>query len=570
MNADQLEAANKKFKMMYRFTDEYYKMYKEDIDKTDKFYEYYKDMYGDVEKIKGLSDETYERRQINIPYKPFDKFKEMANKECTNDEDLTELNLYSKGKQNIHNDLQYIEFSKDQHFYKTMDGFYTLDEEEKFIESNRNIPFWFSSPFLSYLTISARNGGINAYKAKSNVNVLIVNCDNMKKIINLIKDKEPRRMNFRNSTFDQDYVLDLCRLSSCSEKGFLDQLNIYNKFNKYGDDIWLTKEPLNGPERPCNMKVDNNDYFGIVKQKGKDNYNFAYMLAYLNKKYWNNKFDAYMIVEKYTPYFYTGVTLEEFVFFDPYDKLDRDTNDTYDWYQYEKTLDFKLHKNFRIPRLFSEYNKHFALYRFYDQNYMSKKNKLLKNEANGKTSIIYLDVNNFKSVNINDDFGKVKKELYQFVKFMDADIYLLLNAKNMNINNYERKTIDNANFYYKNKDIANQVKVLYSYIKQAKEFPYKRPFFKDFKETAKINYENNIKQISDVISAKPNIIFSKMKLTYNSPEFKHMADNDYNTQTIKTSIYPNDFDYVFTNLKFHKIDTLNYRMSYFIPIIVIV
>lgn len=241
MDEKQISDANKKFKMLYRFTDEYYKMYKEDIDKTNKFYEYYKDIYGDIEQIKHLNNETNESNKVfmDLDYEPIKKLKNLATSECIADKDLTSLNLFTLGKKSVTDSyqLEYLSFPINTHFYKTMDGFYTIEEENEFIPKNRGTPFWFSSPLLSYMVISARNGGMTAYRVKKPVNILIINCENVKKIIELVSSKESDKLFFRGNNFNKSYVLDLLRLSSCSEKGFIDQLSIYNQFNDYNNDI---------------------------------------------------------------------------------------------------------------------------------------------------------------------------------------------------------------------------------------------------------------------------------------------------------------------------------------------
>jgi hypothetical protein len=572
MDEEQVKLANDNYNILYRFSDEYYRMYKEDIDKTNDFYKYYVDLYTDVEREKSLNGEGNSNDSLfNIPYKPFEELNNIAQNDCVKDKDLDKLNLFNQGDASTYKNLDGLSYKENFHFYKTMDGFYTEEDEQKYIIANKNIPFWFSSPYLAYLAIPRRNGGMNAYKVKQAVNVLIINCENIKKIIQLVKENESDKMLFRNTTHYKENILDLLRLSSCSEKGFIHQLSIYNKFNKYNDEIWLTKNALTKDNtKPCNLKIDNNDYFGIIKQKGKNNYNFAYLLSYLNDKYWNKYYDAYVITQKYTPYFFSGITLEEFVFFDPYRKLERDTNNKYDWYQYKDYLDFKIHNNFRVPRLFSEYNTNFNLYKFYDQYYMSDKNKQLKTLSEGKISVIYLDVNNFKSINTNDNYNEIKTTLDKFIKFMNADVYLLLNAPNYKINNYESIIEGKLSFFYKNRNIKNNIKVLFSNISLPFSYPYKRPFFQDFKTIAIKNYDNVIKQFDAILNKSPHIIFIKGKLTYNSPEFKYLHEKGFNTTQLKNSIYPNDHDYVFTNKKFVKIDTLNYNMSYYRPIIVII
>jgi hypothetical protein len=561
MNEQQINEINKKYKIIERFNEEHTNMYINDNDETDKFYKLYKDIYLNKPK-----------HQYIINYKPFDKFRKLSEGKCI--DDPNKINMINLGIHKKYNDLEYVQYNTDHHFYKSMDGFYNIDEENKFIDKNKNVPFWFSSVYLAYLAISSRLGGINAYKTIQPVKVLIINCKNILKIIDLFKKKGDNNIKIRDNILSKKYILNLLRLSSCSENGFLHQLSIYNNFNDYDNEIWVTYKPLNDiPTRVCDIVVDNNDYFGIIKQKGKHNYNFAYLLSYINKKWFNSYFDAYVIQNKYTPYFYTGITLEEFVFFDPYNVVKRDIYDIYDWTQYKQYLDFKIIPNFKIPYMFSKYNKNFNLYKFYDQNYKSKKNEELINLSKNKISIIYLDVNNFNSININDKPDKIMNELNNFVSFMNADIYLFYHFNKSEtipfLNNYECIPQDNIYFYYKNRIDKNKARIIFFKINNIKKYPYKRKFFTEFKNIAKINYDRNIQLIKKIIDKKPNIFFLKCNLTYNSPEFEYLSDKGYYVHNIKNSIYPNDFDYVFTNIEC-KVDTLNYNMSYFLPIIVII
>lgn len=559
MDEKQINDASKHFKMIYRHTDEYEKDVTNNTDKNNKFYSYFYDLY-----CYDLQREGYK-----IDYPPLNKFYEISKQKCIEDSQIEYFNLINFGVLSKHSNLDFLEFSNNFSFYKTMDGFYTIEDEKKYIDKNRNIPFWFSSPYLAYLAINARHGGITAYKTNRKINILVINCDNIKQIIQLVKQKENDKIYIRDQQINKEYALDLLRLSACSEKGFIDQLSIFAGFNKYGNELWLTKEAMkNDITKPCNLKVDTNDYFGITKQKGKHNYNFAYLLSYLNKKHWSNKFDGYVILNKYTPYFYSGVTLEEFVLFDAYGVLSRNPKDKYDWYSYKDYLDFKIPTKFKLPYLFSEYNNDFKLFRTYSMDYKSKHNMELKNLANKNKSIIYLDVNYFNSLNTFDNKNITTNYLNNFVAFMDADIYLLLNAPNYLIKGYNNITKDNISFYYKNKEDKDKYKVLFLNLPQ-KKHSYLRPFFKDFIVTAEANYNNNIKNIQTALEHNPDTIFIKCKLTESSPEFKYLVDKGYQTSKLTTTIYPNNLDYIFTKSKYIKIDTLDYAMSYFFPIIII-
>ena len=563
MDEYQINQIDKNLKVVYRFTEEHKKA-REILcpDKNDKFFKYSIDLYGDCEWDKYMVNT---HTSPNIKYQPFEKFNKIAEEKCI--PNISDITMYNVGTKHQYKKLEYISYPNRTAFYKTMDGFYSLEEENKFINKNRNTPFWFSSPYLAYMAIGSRHGGINAYITIDTVNILEINCDNIKNLIDIVKINERDKINIRNQWMDKQYILDLLRLSSCSEKNFMNQLQIFNKFNNYENELWLTKEPLIAKGTLCEMKIDNTNYFGITKQKGKHNYNFAYLLAYLNKKYLDNKFDGYLIKMQYTPYFMTGSTLEEFVFFDAYSKCKRNIEDQYDWHQYKSYLDFQIPENFRLDKLFSQYNENFELYKFYNKSYLSSKNKILLQHLNNNISIVYLDVNNFKSINVNDDKDKLKNKLTEFTKYVNADIFLLLNAPDFDIDGYHNIKVQRAVYYYKNKKIKDKLKILFVELFN-KPFPYKRPIYDDFLAIAQQNYNNNIKQIDISINHKPNIIFMKANLTYNSPEFGYVQKYGYETKKIETCIFPNNKDYIFTNFKNTTIEILDYPYSYFYPILV--
>ena len=190
MNEDQLIAVKNKYHITERFSNEHMNMYRDDIDKTNDFYDTYVDIYGDIEQIKNLNQDKDKKISFDIDYEPFKDFHRMEMGQCIEVEDISKMIMLNSADKYEYNELDSARFNKGHHFYKTMDGFYTIEDEDRFIKKSKNTPFWFSSPYFSYLAVSARHGGINSYKTTKTANVLIINCDNIKKIIKLVKEKE--------------------------------------------------------------------------------------------------------------------------------------------------------------------------------------------------------------------------------------------------------------------------------------------------------------------------------------------------------------------------------------------
>ena len=587
-----MDMLTKKFKIVLRDkidnSEQFYKMQKK--------HEYF-NLFNELYKIYILNDNkkskistksnNLNQNEFNIMEKIFPFFANL-NKHCIGDKNKKYINLYDEKLEKQYKSFLYLEYDK-INIYKTMDGFYDIKSENEFIKKNRNIPFWFSSSYYAFKVVNSRNGGITAYCLKNNENlkIFVINCKNILNLINFIKMVLPDKIKIKNKFVSKKYLLDLVRLSSCSEFGLNNQMQIYSKFNNYDDEIWLTSKPQTDSNSLCNIKTVKNDYFGIVKNKGFHNYNFAYLLQYINKTYFNNNFDGYIVKHKYTPYFFTGVTLEEIILFDPYSKLKRNINDEYDWYNYKNKLDFSINENLKLHHLLSEYNNKFILNKLYNKLFNSEDNKnIIKiiNKNINSISIIFLNCNNFKSININDTIKDNIIETNKLIEFMNCDIVILINAndfiinKNNNNNNDKYKIDKKINFsaVYKYESIINEnIKKIIDNIdiiniKPKIENPYLRPDFDKFIDITNNNL-NNFKNISKSTIKTAKILYVKDNYILSvSPEIDYIKNNDFNYINLKTSFTKTDNFLFIKDYKLIGSYLLDFNRSYYLPQLIII
>lgn len=553
----------KELNIIKTMSTEHYNFYNFDKITKDKFYKYFLDLY----KTRSLD-------KIYYKFKPFDKFYKLIQNKCIKTEIYhNKLLLFNKGKQKKHKNIEYVRFKKKMRFYKVMDGFYDIVEEQRFIKENENIPFWFSSAFKAYIGMSQRNGGITAFISEKISKILIVNCHNIKILIDVIKKNENDRIDIVKRIITKKYAIELLELSSCANTLY-DQIKIYQKLNSYDNTIWLAYESIVDNFSPCVTEQIKNDYFGITKSKGYHNYNFAYLLSYLNKKYFNGYFDAHIVKQKYTPYIYSGQSSEEIVFYNPYDIIKRNITDKFDWLNYQHNLDFKINKNFRLLNMYNIYNENFYLNRIYNENISTEKNIFYGLHFGKKLKIVFFDTNNYISFNEKCTQQKFKKNLINFIKLINADAYFLLNLESnsikKNVENYKITQYENYCVLLKNKKTFNDVKISVNFLCDFLKPKKVDPLYDDFLKLVEKNYSCNAKIINNVISTKPDVIYFKSILTYNSPEFELLINEGYVTNKIKTDIFKHNKQHIFlknnNNIRF---DILDFNISCFFPIILI-
>lgn len=578
MDDNILSKLREHYKIFLMNTDEFKEAVR-DIDVKHPYFKIFNRMY-DLKHLKNvlkLDQTLYKSVDFHIDYQPFEILYEMSQSKCIDDSNRKHVTYYDHGKEehqsfDVHTKnykLLGLQYPQNFHFYKTMDGFYTVDEDQEFMKTHIDTPFWFSSPFFAYQAITKRNGGMTSYKLNKDIHILIINCENILNLIKIVKEYEDDIIKIRSTKYKKSYILDLLRLSACSEKGFIHQVGIYQRLSNYGNEIWLAQQPKEDSGLLCNMPIDSTNYFGLTFYKGKHNFNFAYLLKYINEKYFQNYYSAYIIKFLYTPFFRSGVSLEEIIFFSPHGTLERDTNDPYDWYQYADKLPFKVVPQFRIPRLYSEFNQQFSIFINYDIGFKSEKNNKIKEKFKGHTSVIFHDMHYFKGINTNDTPQVLKQKLLEFMEYMNADIYLLSHTPPIEVKGYQSIVKGLMTIYFKNKITVDSSKILYLHLKDKIEYPYNVPLFHDFIKMIDENYHEHTKQIDQSLQHDPNIIFCSGNVYNQSPEIQYMTNKNYTTKTLKYHVDPKIMMTTFTKFKPIKISKLTYGYGLSFPIAVI-
>jgi len=133
---------------------------------------------------------------IELPKNIFEKEYEMLGKPCNSN-----ISFYSNLQKEISNGYNILNIPPKTDLYKTMDAFYTENEEKEFYKKNKNDerPYWFSILFFAFMSVNSRFGGIHAYKTKNNMNIMIINCHNITKLINLVEKDNTENYIVRNT-----------------------------------------------------------------------------------------------------------------------------------------------------------------------------------------------------------------------------------------------------------------------------------------------------------------------------------------------------------------------------------
>ena len=292
--------------------------------------------------------------------------------------------------------------------YKIMDCYYTEEYEEKYYE--RGEPSWYASSGKAVQGLPQRWGGIHAYKTlKPSINVLVVDCDNIKKLIGLVKSDA----RIRGKNMKEWYIKNILRLSACSEKGLEHQYEVYNSMYGYDGVIWLTEY-----DEGIGLKKDDTNYFGLVRDKGRYNYDLAYILAFLNETH-SMGFDGYIVKALYTPYMSLGTSFEEVVLFYPGKAIKRNTADPLDWTSYQNILPFKVIENSKVPQNLTSTNINFILNIMYEKPLDSEENRMIvKKSKEFKHNILFLDL---KIGPVYQNIDNVDSIYDELIKFCDPE-----------------------------------------------------------------------------------------------------------------------------------------------------
>ena len=353
-----------------------------------------------------------------------------------------------------------------------------------------------------------------------------------------------------------DYIIDLLSLVSCSgPEDIKTQLKVYSKFYNYNDEIWEHDKILG--ISPCNPEYDNTNFNGIIRRKGKYNYDLAYLLNFVNNTFLNKKYVGYLIKYNKNPYFWKGSISEELILFDNL-IIERDLSDPFDFMNYKSNLTFKINMDFKMPLMLRGQNINFYLNRLYNLNYIS--NKKFINSGN----IIFIDCNKFKGLNLNDSVDYIKTDIKNFISFMGDNIYILVNSDlNFNVLGFKQKKYNEFQILYKNKLPEDKIHAL-KYINISPGKDTSKKDLNSFIKHSTIIYDKTIKSLEKIKQEKVIIINSD--ISNKNPVVNYMKNFGYNLDKKRNNA---NYDCRFIFFKENtKITILKYGKLFFIPILI--
>jgi len=522
----------------------------------------YKFLYMEITKYKKFLKNYFDLRYLK-------EFFQIIKENCINyKKNNKKILIETNGEKSNYKNIDFLKYNNLK-LYKVMDGFYTSEEEKEYIKNNFNKPFWFSSWFYALLNLPGRAGGITCFQSNKRSNILIINCKNIKELIKIVRENENEDIKYRGSKKTKKYTIEILKLASCSDKGFMDQVEIFSKLNNYGKDLWFNTRFKSSKYSFCELEdlKRNDNYFALTKSKGKLNYDFAYLLAYLNKKYYNNYFDGYIINTQYTPYeTKIGIIPEEIVIFNPYKNFKRFSKDKYDWQTYKNKIKFTIPIGLRLQNFLSDYNKDLKLFDMYHKKIDSVYNINLSKKFINNFKIIFINCNKFKSINYNYTLKEIYNDYNKIIDIFKPEILVITNIKNntkINFKNYKSYTKNNTYYFYKSDKLNIKIFNINSNI-YSKYLNYQR-----FKKEKKEDIDNLIKKLKntseDILYFNSGLINIKSKNIIDL-----MEDFGYKNYHLKNSFYLSDNFLFIRNIKVIGNYLLDFNKSYYYPQLVVI
>ena len=302
----------------------------------------------------------------------------------------TSVNLKQKCKLIKKEGFTICNIPKGTLLFKGMRYFFTKDYEEQYIKNNNIKEIWLGTIKIGAVYADRYQGGLNVYKVKKNLNLLVIsNYNNLKKLYKLLKKSNEKK------AFCLKFGV------GCDVN---EQIKNILEINRWKDEIWITNEII---------KEDNYFYNKKIRQYGIGSNDRV--VSKIIKKYLGEIIDGWISYETYTPYTYHGKLSGEILLFD-YNKLSRDTQHPLDWYQWKNELPIKISPNFMLNSNFMGKNSNFRFTNFYNNH----KYKPIKYKNNYK--ILTLNVHYLESINEYDTRDDCYKYLIKLLEDIDADI----------------------------------------------------------------------------------------------------------------------------------------------------
>ena len=379
-------------------------------------------------------------------YKPYTKILKIPNLDLKKN---IELSIESKLLPNGNNFI----LEKNNKLYKGVKYFYT-PEQEKFFYKELKIAYY-SDIFFAYKYAKKYSGGLQVYKLKRNIKLFnITNDENIIKILELLKNKfkDGKKDNifFDEITYKEFYKAIKTKYGVQINKYY--QIYNFSKYSNY-NDLWLYLPKDEYISDYTN--IYDKSYTGWSVNGGKIDRICANGLYLLLK----NKYDG--LIHKigyYTPLKKNTYSNGNLVLWNQDSFLKRLPEDEFDSMQFIKHLHFNpLDINFDI-NLYNR-NKNFKVINYYLDNKIDKKevdkiNKLTLKK--NQLKIMTLNVNNFKSINLDDNPSFILDTLLSLVENMNVDMCFLqefnidLQIKSKKYNYIFNKELNGLVVLYKN------------------------------------------------------------------------------------------------------------------------
>ena len=298
---------------------------------------------------------------------------------------------------------------KNIYLYKGTKYFCTKSKEKEFYKITDYA--YYGDIYIAYKYMKRYNGGLQVYKVKEDIKLFnVTNNKNLEFIINKIKHKiKTTDIFFDNITY-RDFYKFLQLKYGININKYYKTNNIY-KYSKY-DCLWLY-EPQNNYYQYRNH--NDNTYTGWYFGAGRID---RYVATGIMKLIKNNYDGICGRSGFYSPYF-LNTHYSEIIIWNR-DKLKRKIKNKYDSLQYIKTINFNpLSINFNTE--YSLLNKNFKYILFY------LKHKELYNITNLPSgfSIMSLNINNFKNINLDDIKEFIINQLFKIIDLYNIDICCL-------------------------------------------------------------------------------------------------------------------------------------------------
>jgi hypothetical protein len=466
-------------------------------------------------------------------------------------------------------DNNHFILEKDKYIYKGTKYFYTKEDEKEYHKTKDYA--YYGDIYIAYKYMKRYNGGLQVYKVISDIKLFnITNDKNLEYIINKIKNKiKTEDIFFDNITYREFYKLLKIKYGIHINRYF-QAYNIY-KYSQY-DTFWLYEPEYDYSEYKTNTdKTYTGWYFGAGRI---DRY-----VASGIKKLIDNDFDGICGRSGfYSPYF-INVASSEIIIWNR-NKLKRKINNKYDSIQFIKKLDFNpLTIKFNIE--YSILNKDFKYLYFYNNH----KNLYNINNLPNGFSILSLNINNFKNINLNDTKEFIIEQLFKLIQIYNIDLCCLQSNKDIHIENNNFNIINKNNFSiiskYKISNCYNSKYGLYFTIDNIKfcnvklddnNFLYRKGSIlspKDLYNEINISYNKRIKILDDIMKENPEYIIGNFVFNTLDKEYEYFIKKYklYSGITNIGTIPENkQVDFVFSKNKYEYISTLNFPYCATLPI----